>query len=150
MIEERRCEKRRRREGEDSRGDRNHDRGAHERKPEHACHGDVVEDAEEDEAVAEREPGHDCDGGSTRRDHAEPAQEAPRPESFPLGKNETDTDDEEERSGDRSCEEPPAEIVLYVGGQEAEIAKVPREVIDDHRCDGDAARRVDERKSGRV
>ncbi len=149
MIEKRRCEKRRRGEGDDRRGNRHGDRGAHESEPEHARHGDVVEDAEEDEGVAEREPGHDCDGGGARRDHAEPAQKALRPEAVPLGKDETDADDEEEAAGDRSREEPPAEVVLHVGGQEAEIAQVPGEVIDDHRRDGGAARRVDQRQARR-
>ena len=82
-------------------------------------------------------------------DHAEPAQEAAAVEAAPRGQHETDADQEEKRAGDQPREHPPAEAAGDVGGDEAEEAQVPREMVDDHRQDRDAARRVDERQAGR-
>ena len=69
---------------------------------------------------------------------------APKIEAAPRREHEADADDEEEGAGDRAGEDAPAELVLDVGGDVAEIAKVPGEMVDDHREDGDAARRIDE------
>ena len=82
-----------------------------------------------------------------RRDHAEAAEEAAEIEASSRREDKANSNNEQEGAGDRMGEDTPAESTFDIRRDVAEIAKVPAKMIDDHRQDGDAARRIDERQA---
>ncbi len=122
-------------------------RSAEEGKRQEARDDDQVEDAEEDEGCRIEPPRAERDEERGGEDDGKAPEIRTGAKALPVGEDEVDPDQRQERPGDGPGENPPAEIAGHVDGDELIGGKIPGEVVDDHRNDRDALEDVDRRRA---